>query len=342
MQPGDVIIFAGPSIPHHQVQEVLPAATVRPPARLGDVLAAVMGEPRAIGIIDGYFEQVPTVWHKEVLYGLAKGVPIYGASSIGAVRAAELAPFGMVGVGRIYDAFVGGDLTDDDEVAVVHAPEAEAYRPLSHALVDIRFALADAVSDSIVDESVAKELIRVAKRRFYADRLWPSVLRAGADIGIPVSELEALRTWVGRTNPSQKRTDALHLLTQMMDHAESGFRVSRPPPIDFESTYHFEKLRSIVRAQMSEMQVLDRMGKPSAAIRRERGLERESLLYLLVDAECDRLGLDVNEERIGLGDDHGGVGRLERRVLALADRCHAELASYTLPALAHLPKGSSS
>ena len=62
----------------------------RPPARQGDVYRAALARPAIIGIIDGYFETMPTVWHKEILWAMAKGIHVYGAASIGALRAAEL------------------------------------------------------------------------------------------------------------------------------------------------------------------------------------------------------------------------------------------------------------
>ena len=58
-----------------------------------------------IGVIDGYFEIVPTVWHKEILWAMQAGIHVYGAASIGALRAAELDVFGMRGIGRIYEGF---------------------------------------------------------------------------------------------------------------------------------------------------------------------------------------------------------------------------------------------
>ena len=69
---------------------------------------------------------------------------VFGASSMGALRAAELAPFGMDGRRRIFEAFRGGELEDDDEVAVVHADADAGYRPLSDAMVDMRATLAAA------------------------------------------------------------------------------------------------------------------------------------------------------------------------------------------------------
>jgi len=93
----------------------------RPPVRQGDVYLAALSSPAIIGIIDGYFEIVPTVWHKEILWAMDRGIHVYGGASIGALRAAELADFGMTGIGQIYEQYRAGQLTDDDEVAVCMA-----------------------------------------------------------------------------------------------------------------------------------------------------------------------------------------------------------------------------
>ena len=69
------------------------------------MLRASRERVQRIAIIDGYFERMAAVWHKEILVALEKGIAVWGAASMGALRAAELAPFGMVGVGAIYQAF---------------------------------------------------------------------------------------------------------------------------------------------------------------------------------------------------------------------------------------------
>ena len=48
---------------------------------------------------------------------------------MGALRAAELHVFGMVGVGRVFELFRDGLLEDDDEVAVAHGPADSGYQP---------------------------------------------------------------------------------------------------------------------------------------------------------------------------------------------------------------------
>src|SRR5262249_25016326 len=135
-----IIVFLGPTLPVAEARRVL-AATYRPPVSQGDVLRASRERPRAIGIVDGYFEHVPAVWHKEVLWALSQGIHVFGAASMGALRAAELSSFGMVGVGRVYEAFERGELEADDEVAIAHAAAEDGYRPLSEAMVNIRATL---------------------------------------------------------------------------------------------------------------------------------------------------------------------------------------------------------
>lgn len=134
-------VFVGPTLPRKSVQEVLPAADVLPPVQAGSVYRALVIGYRCMAIIDGLFEQVPTVWHKEILFAISRGVKVYGSSSMGALRAAELHSYGMVGVGKIFEAFRSGDLEGDDEVAVTHAAAEDGFRELCTAMVNIRFGL---------------------------------------------------------------------------------------------------------------------------------------------------------------------------------------------------------
>lgn len=133
------IVFAGPTLAGAGPQ---PAGfDLRPPARRGDVLAAVADRPEVLVLLDGYYYTVPAVTHKELLYALDAGIRVLGAASLGALRAAEMAPFGMTGVGRIFAAYAGGALDGDDEVALLHAPAEYGYRTFTVALVEVRFAL---------------------------------------------------------------------------------------------------------------------------------------------------------------------------------------------------------
>ena len=96
-----VIVFAGPSI-HGVSSQFLDGFTVLPPAACGDLARSVRDGATAIALIDGLFETTASVWHKELLWALSKGVRLFGSSSMGALRAAEMWPFGMLGFGLVY------------------------------------------------------------------------------------------------------------------------------------------------------------------------------------------------------------------------------------------------
>ena len=74
---------------------------------------------------------------------------------MGALRAAELDSFGMVGIGAIYRAYRDGVLEDDDEVAVAHRTAEEGFAPTSEPMVDIRWTLEAAALAGVIDDQVA-------------------------------------------------------------------------------------------------------------------------------------------------------------------------------------------
>ena len=107
----DVVAFLGPSLPAREARRLGPCR-VLPPARAGDVLAVLPERPLAIALVDGVFETTPSVWQHELLLALDAGVAVFGGGSMGALRAAELAPLGVVGVGRIFRWYRDGKLMD--------------------------------------------------------------------------------------------------------------------------------------------------------------------------------------------------------------------------------------
>ncbi|MFG3438818.1 TfuA-like protein [Nonomuraea sp. NPDC047897] len=236
------VVFLGPTLPVAEAARIL-AADYRPPAELGSVYRAARERPAAIGIVDGYFERVPAVWHKEILYALSLGVRVYGAASMGALRAAELAEFGMIPVGEVAEQYRRGVLTDDDEVAVLHAPTQGGYRPLSEPMVNIRATLAAAVRETVVGEEVAAALAALAKDMFYPDREWGALLdRAGADDPAAAAQLARLRAWLPSGAVDQKRLDAERLLAEMGRWIESGGGPPQVAPFPFEQTENWREL----------------------------------------------------------------------------------------------------
>lgn len=66
-----VHVFLGPSLPIAEARQVLPQAVYHPPAAVGDVYrVAASGDCSVLALIDGLFQSVPAVWHKEILFAL--------------------------------------------------------------------------------------------------------------------------------------------------------------------------------------------------------------------------------------------------------------------------------
>ncbi|MCG5241450.1 TfuA-like protein [Azospirillum doebereinerae] len=229
----EVFVFLGPTLPRAEAAPELDA-TFLPPVAQGDVIRICAEKPKAIGIVDGFFESVPSVWHKEILFALHAGIPVFGASSMGALRAAELHPFGMIGVGAIFEAYRDGRLEDDDEVAVVHGPAELGYPALSEAMVNIRRTLADAVAERVVSRDTGFRLESIAKELPYRDRGYGRALRLAADLGLPADELSAFKTWLPTGRFDQKRDDARRMLRTMRRHLDRDAAVP-------EARFHFER-----------------------------------------------------------------------------------------------------
>jgi hypothetical protein len=215
------VVFAGPSLPP-ALRPADPAIEWRPPVRQGELYAAALSHPAIIGVIDGYFEVTPTVWHKEILWAMAQGIHVYGSASIGALRAAELYPFGMKGVGRIFAAYRDGILCDDDEVAVLHGPEELDYPAVTEAMVNIRATLDKAVAAGVLDGWLVAQLTEFGKALFYKKRSWGAILQLASAHGLPPLRLEDVATWLPTGRVDQKRVDALEMTAAIRAHLSAG------------------------------------------------------------------------------------------------------------------------
>lgn len=205
------VIFTGPTLSAAEASRVLDAEYL-PPAAEGDVYRVARQGPQVIGIIDGYFERVPAVWHKEILWSMSQGIHVLGAASMGALRAAELEAFGMEGVGVIFKAFRDGVLEDDDEVAVAHAGAEFDYRPGSEAMVDVRHTVRLAVEAGVISKKTRACIEASAKALFYPDRRYELILARARGAGASPGDIERFKRWLPDGRASQKRADAIAML----------------------------------------------------------------------------------------------------------------------------------
>ncbi len=219
-------VFLGPSLAIHEAKEILPQGNFLPPVQKGDLLNLIVEKkPRAIGIIDGYFSQTLSIWHKEIVYGLNQGVKILGASSMGALRAVETHPCGMIGIGKIYRMFQSGVIDGDDEVAVIHGPKEMGFINFSLPMVNIRCTLAEALEKSHIDQATHDRWIATAKSLFYP-------LRTLSQISQNLSPSEKTLFFQIFTEQyiDQKKLDAKRLLQNMA--------ADRIPDKEFETMHH--------------------------------------------------------------------------------------------------------
>ncbi len=231
------VVFAGPSLRGTDAA-LARGVTFRPPAACGDlarvVLDAAPGEmPRVIGLIDGLFETTASPWHKEILWVMRQGVCVFGAASMGAIRAAELVPFGMTGIGAVFAAYCSGEIEADDEVAVQHGPLEAGYPVLTEALVNIRATLALARDEAVIDVGTHDAIIAQARALHFKKRSWPRLLGAAPD----------LCNWVTANAIDVKAADA-RLLVQAV--VECDWQPSVPPPV--ENTVFLEALLRRIRS----------------------------------------------------------------------------------------------
>lgn len=207
------VVFSGPTISPAGVHALLPDALCKGPAAQGDILQAVDEGARVICLIDGVFERKPAVSHKEILWALHHKVVVYGASSMGALRAAECERYGMIGHGSIFADLRSGKFEDDDELTIAHAGPEAGYRGGSDAMVNIRATLARATSEGVISSPMQADLVAALKATFYPNRHLRLFVRERSRVA-PSDELTALAAWLAHKSNwvDVKRADAESLL----------------------------------------------------------------------------------------------------------------------------------
>ena len=195
------IVFAGPSLygADYDAGDVV----VRGPAQMGDIEHAIAAGATALGIVDGHYQQVGAVWHKEILLALSSGIAVYGAASMGALRAAECEPFGMIPVGSIARRYCSGELYDDADVALTNGPAELGFPPLTEPMVDIEATASHLFGLGLITAADAGAIVAAARNIFFADRTIEAVFEPLAAELLPLYTTNRI---------SQKTQDALELI----------------------------------------------------------------------------------------------------------------------------------
>ena len=208
--PGGLVAFLGPSLTVECAQAAAPGVRFLPPIRQGDLTTVVeFDKPRAVLILDGEFGQSLSVWHKEILAAISQGVRVIGASSMGALRAAELDRFGMEGVGTIYEYYRDNFLTADEDVALVHADADAGWRPLTWPLVNIRATVVELRDRGCLNDHDAAAVLDAAQSLHFRDRVAPALAERLEELGTDDFRAQQWAALVKANYVDQKGADAL-------------------------------------------------------------------------------------------------------------------------------------
>lgn len=205
----EIAIYLGPSLDRAEALSILDANYL-PPICRGD-LAKLPEQTKIVGIIDGEFFQSLAVSPKEVIAALDWGIKVFGAASMGALRAAETSRFGTVGVGKVFRMFRDGVLDGDDEVALAY--DRESYAHYSEPLVNIRGALEMAVAAKVIDEHERQQLVQKMKLLYFPDRSYRALQKLCPRLG------DFFQRW---PPPDLKREDARQLLLAIRNVMKPG------------------------------------------------------------------------------------------------------------------------
>jgi len=295
----DVVVFLGPSLPAAEARALGPCR-VLPPARAGDLLAVLPERPLCIALVDGVFEAVPSVWQHELLAAQSAGIQVFGGASMGALRAAELARFGVVGVGRIFAGYRDGALVDDAEVALLHAGREHGFRPFTLPLVDVRHAVTASVAAGACRAPEGKAVLAAAAACFYQDRTWGRVLGAARLSAAARARLAPVLAAV----PSLKAEDARATIAAALDFAAARRSGAPAPPPSPQAPPAPSQVR---RQRLAAARAVPPGGRAVAAGRVLRALARrpdagrlaaQGLRRALLASLARSLGLAVSAEEV--------------------------------------------
>lgn len=218
-----VHVFAGPSISAAEIEECAPGAVRHPPVAHGDLLRIGLVAGDVVVIVDGYYHQAAPVRHKEILHLIASGVAVIGCGSMGALRAAELHPCGMVGSGTVFAMYRDGEIDADDEVAVAHRTD-DGFGAMNMPLVNVRVAARSAADAGSISVQDARDIVAATRALHYTDRTWPAITASIRGRGGDPGTVAALRSFLQEhpEHADAKRRDAVDTLRRVDEIARTA------------------------------------------------------------------------------------------------------------------------
>jgi TfuA protein len=205
MAASRLAVFCGPSLPESD-RIAADGVAYLPPAARGDVERAA-AEFDALLLIDGVFHHDLAPSPKEC-YRAAQRTRAFGSSSMGALRAAECAPYGFLPLGAIARWYAYETIDGDDEVAVLVHPQTHAA--LTVPSVNVRYVARLAQRRGILTAAESVRLVEESRAVFYMDRTWEDVVAVA-----PERARDAVRA-IAEREGDLKRWDARFALRSVL------------------------------------------------------------------------------------------------------------------------------
>jgi hypothetical protein len=127
---------------------------------------------------------------------------------MGALRAAELAPYGMIGSGVVWQWYEDKKIEGDDEVSLLHGYAEQDYCHLSEPLVNMRFTLDEAVKKGLIDARECLALVAEMKERYFAERSYEALGKSETFVRLPKVRAQALTAYLETHAVDIKMRDA--------------------------------------------------------------------------------------------------------------------------------------
>lgn len=201
-------MFAGPTLA--RARAIAPALDlgniiVLTPVKRGDVTRIVQApEPGVLAIVDGFFHlENISVGHLEIRLALKRRWQVWGLSSMGAIRAAEMHHMGVRGWGAVFERYRDDPDFRDDEVGLLHEP-GPPYREGTEPLVHMRAGLAELVARQLITAADETAIIEKLMGMWFGDRSLPLLrdlvierrpdLGTGGELGAWIKGFDRFRT----------------------------------------------------------------------------------------------------------------------------------------------------
>ena len=195
-------IYAAGTLTAAEVSGSLAGAQLAPPVTRGDLHRDIDAGVQIVGIVDGTFLNEVALSPLEIVDAMRVGVRVFGAGGLGALRAVELAHFGMVGCGRVFERIGREAYFRDDDLG--SGPPGAA----STSMVELELSCEAQIQKGRLTPATAQRLVRALRGLHFSARNFDALAEATRGN----QSLRRACATVRKHHASQKRIDALEML----------------------------------------------------------------------------------------------------------------------------------